>query len=200
MGPEKTIDGSGLDANDLHSTVETGMWLSSSEPLGAWIEYEFDNVYKVYQMRVWNSNQAIESVVGFGLKDVKIEYSTNGTDYTTLGTTHEFARAPGTAGYAYNTTIDFGGVAARYVRLTASSNWGGLLPQYGLSEVRFFYIPVNAREPSPDSGATDVYIGTIDKPTDVTLGFRAGREAAAHDVYFSDSWQAVITVLPMLLP
>jgi hypothetical protein len=78
-----------------------------------------------------------------------------------------------------------GGVPAKYVRLTANSNWGGILPQYGLSEVRFLQIPVHAREPSPDSGATDVNL-------DVTLGFRAGREAAQHDVYVSADEQAVI--------
>ncbi|MHC4188180.1 MAG: LamG domain-containing protein, partial [Planctomycetota bacterium] len=96
MGPENTINGSGLDENDIHSMEPTDMWLSSVEPLGAWIEYEFDKVYKLHEMWVWNSNQTIESLVGFGLKDVTIDYSTNGTDYTTLDTTHEFAQAPGT--------------------------------------------------------------------------------------------------------
>ncbi len=57
--------------------------------------------------------------------------------------------------------------------------------QYGLSEVRFFYIPIRAREPYPDSGATDVDV-------DVVLSFRAGREAAQHDVYLSTDEQAVI--------
>ncbi|MHC4171312.1 MAG: LamG-like jellyroll fold domain-containing protein, partial [Planctomycetota bacterium] len=185
MGPENTIDGSGLDANDLHSMEPADMWLSGNEPLGGWIEFQFDKVYKLHQMWVWNSNQVIESLVGFGLKGVTVDYSTNGTDYTTLGTTHEFARAPGAADYAYNTTIDFGGVAAKYVKLTATSNWGGTVPQYGLSEVRFFHIPLRAREPSPDSGATDVDV-------DVTLSFRAGREAAQHDVYLSTDEQAVI--------
>jgi len=156
MGPENTINGSGMDANDLHSTEETAMWLSSTETLGAWIEYEFDKVYKLHEMWAWNSNQMVELFVGFGFKDVTVEYSANGTDYTTLGTTHEFAQAPGADGYAHNTTIDFGGAAARYVRLTANSNWGGIMPQYGLSEVRFFYIPVNATKPYPDSGATGV--------------------------------------------
>jgi hypothetical protein len=66
------------------------------------------------------------------------------------------------------------------------------MPQYGLSEVRFFYIPVWAREPSPADGQTGVSIGTIDNPADVTLGFRAGREAAKHDVYFSTDEHAVI--------
>jgi hypothetical protein len=150
-----------------------------------WIEYEFDNVYKLHEMWVWNSNTSLEAVLGLGFKDVTIEYSTNGIDYTTLSTTHEFARAPGTPGYVHNTTIDTGGVAARYVRLTVNSNWGGILNQYGLSEVRFFYIPVQAREPNPDSGATDV-------DPDVILSFRAGREAAQHDLYLSTDEQAVI--------
>ncbi len=185
MGPENTINGSGMEADDLHSTEETAMWLSGTESLGAWIEYEFDKVYKLHEMWAWNSNQMVELFVGFGFKDVTVEYSANGTDYTTLGTTHQFAQAPGADGYAHNTTIDFGGAAARYVRLTANSNWGGIMPQYGLSEVRFFYIPVNATKPYPDSGSTGVDL-------DVVLGWRAGREAATHDVYISADEQAVI--------
>ena len=184
-GPENTVNASGLDANDLHSLEPTDMWLSSTEPLGVWIEFQFDKVYKLHQMWVWNSNQSLERVIGLGFKDVTIEYSVNGTDYTTLSTTAEFARASGADGYAHNTTIDFNGLTAKYVRLTSNSNWGGIMPQYGLSEVRFFYIPVRAREPNPDSGATDVDV-------DVVLGFRAGREAAQHDMYFSSNEQAVI--------
>ncbi|HUU18235.1 MAG TPA: discoidin domain-containing protein [Sedimentisphaerales bacterium] len=185
MGPENTIDGSGLDGSDLHSAGPADMWISDSEPLGAWIEYEFDTVYKLYEMWAWNSNELIEFLVGFGLKDVTIEYSTDGTDYTTLGTTQEFAQAPGAPGYACNTIVDFGGMATKYVKLTANSNWGGIVDLYGLSEVRFLYIPVNARKPYPESGATGV-------PRDVVLGWRAGREADTHDVYFSDDEQAVI--------
>ena len=184
MGPENTVNGSGLDTEDLHSTGSAGMWISDSDPLGAWIEYEFEAAHKLYEMWVWNSNELIEFLVGFGLKDVTIEYSTNGSDYITLGTTHEFAKAPGEFDYAHNTTVDFGSVAAKYVRLTANSNWGGSLDLYGLSEVRFFQIPVNARKPYPDSEATGV-------PRDVALGWRAGREAATHDVYFSSDEQAV---------
>jgi len=187
-GPENTANGSGLDATGLlHTkTGDDNMWLSSRDGVQpTWIEYEFNGVYKLHEMWVWNSNDSLEPAIGLGFKDVSIEYSVNGTDYTTLGTTHEFAQAPGTPDYAHNTTIDFGGVAAQYVRLTANNNWGGILNQYGLSEVRFLYIPIYAREPSPDSGATDVDV-------DVTLGFRAGREAVTHDVYFSSDEQAVI--------
>jgi len=188
QGPENTVNASGLDVNnlDLHSTDLTDMWLSA--PAGqqpTWIQYEFDKAYKLHEMWVWNHNGLMEPMMGIGFKDVSIEYSVNGTDYTTLGTTHEFAPGTGAAGYEHNTTVDFGGASAKFVRLTANSNWVGFLVQYGLSEVRFLYIPIQAREPSPDSGATDVDV-------DVTLGFRAGREAAKHDVYLSTDEQAVI--------
>ncbi|MHC4629804.1 MAG: LamG-like jellyroll fold domain-containing protein, partial [Planctomycetota bacterium] len=187
-GPENTINGSGLDDSGLlhGKDADDTMWLSSmAGPQPAWIEYEFDGVYKLHEMWVWNSNDSLEQVLGLGFKDVTIEYSVNGTDYTTLGTAHEFARAPGMPDYAHNTTVDFGGVPAKYVRLTANSNWGGILNQYGLSEVRFFFIPVNATEPYPDSGATGVAV-------DVVLNWKAGREAATHDVYLSTDQQAVI--------
>jgi len=187
QGPQNTINGSGLNADDLHSTEEAGIWLSSmtgAQP--TWIQYEFDQVYKLYQMWVWNHNTSIEPILGFGVKDATIEYSVDGANWTALGTTHEFARAPGAAGYAHNTTIDLSGVVAKYVKITANSNWGGIMPQYGLSEVRFLYIPVLAREQTPASGSTDINVDNV------TLSWRAGREAAKHNVYFSDSNQAVI--------
>jgi hypothetical protein len=184
--PEKTIDGSGLDDGDLHSTNPGDMWLS--DMLGqqpTWIEYQFDKVYKLHEMLVWNQNQIIEPSIGYGFKDVSIEYSADGIDYKTLGTAHEFARGGGAPGYAADTTVDFGGAAAKYVKLTVNSGWESILTQYGLSEVRFSYIPVGAREPSPDSGATGA-------DADAVLSFRAGREAATHDVYLSTDEQAVI--------
>jgi len=185
-GPENTINGSGLDDDDLHSTENTAMWLSSGiDPNATWIQYEFDRIHKLYQMLVWNYNSSVEPLVGFGIKEATIEYSVDGTNWVILGTAHEFAQGPGAAGYAHNTTVDLSGISAKYVKITANSNWGGMLNQYGLSEVRFFYVPVWATEPSPDSGATDVGVDTI-------FSFKAGREAASHDVYLSTDEQAVI--------
>jgi len=156
---ENTVNGSGLDADGLlhGNTGEGNMWLSirdANQP--AWIEFEFQSIQKVYEMWVWNSNGSQERDFGLGFKDVKIEYSVDGNDYMTLGTTHVFNQASGEADYAHNTTIDMEGVAAKYVKLTANNNWGGFLKKYGLSEVRFFSIPVSARKPSPASGAWDV--------------------------------------------
>jgi hypothetical protein len=173
--PANTIDGSGLDANDLHSTLTSTMWLGS--PAGAepvYIQYEFDRLYKLHEMWVWNYNAEFELLLGFGLKDVTVEYSTDGSNWTALGDV-EFAQATARSDYAHNTTVDFGGVAAKYVRLTVNSAYG-LLGQYGLSEVRFLYVPVHARIPEPADGATEVAV-------DAVLTWRAGREAASHDVY-----------------
>jgi hypothetical protein len=183
-GPEKTVDSSGL-TNDLHSTTPEHMWLSSpTGPTPTWIQYQFDKVYKLQEMWVWNSNQVVEGVLGVGAKDVAIEYSTDGTAWTSLTST-QFTRASGAAGYAHSTTVDLQGIAAKYVKLTIKSNWGGILAQFGLSEVRFFSVPVLAREPNPASGATGVN-------PQVTLSWRAGREAASHAVYVSTDQQAVL--------
>ena len=58
MGPEKTIDGSGL-TGDLHGIDGTTMWMSQGVQPN-WIQYQFDKAYKLYDLKVWNSNQMIE--------------------------------------------------------------------------------------------------------------------------------------------
>jgi hypothetical protein len=188
MDPENTVNGSGLDETGLlHGNIGEGtMWLSAEDAnQPAWIEYDLGRVYKLDEMWVWNSNESLEKTIGIGFKEATIDYSLDGVEFATLGTTHQFNPAPGTANYAHNTTIDFEGISARYVRLTAISNFKDILDQYGLSEVRFFYVPVQARFPKPDLGATDV-------PLDVTLGWTPGRQAAGHNVYLSASEQEVI--------
>jgi len=139
-GPEKTVDGSGLDKNDGHSTDVKHMWWSLPTAQH-WIQYEFDKIYTLHDMWVWNSNQIIEPLIGFGAKTVKIEYSTDGTKWTELANVPEFAQAPGKPGYTANTGVSFAGAPAKFVKLTIEKNWGGKTPQTGLSEVRFFYIP-----------------------------------------------------------
>jgi hypothetical protein len=173
MGAEKTIDGSGL-TGDLHGTEPTTMWLSAGTTPN-WIQYEFDQVYQLYELKVWNSNQLVESIFGMGARKVTIEYSTDGATWTALANVPEFTRAPGAAGYAANTTVNLGGVLARHVRLTIDASWGGMAVA-GLSEVRFSYVPVQARAPQPANGATGVSV-------DTDLSWRPGREAGSHAVY-----------------
>jgi len=176
MGPDKTIDGSGLDASDQHSTVTSQMWLSKKGQSPVWIQYEFDKAYCLYQMWVWNSNQAIELSTGFGAKDVTIETSLDGTAWAAVAGVPEFAQGTGEPNYVHNTTVDFGGLQAKYVKLTIRTNWADGTKQASLSEVRFFYTPVKAFEPTPATGSTGVSIG-------VTLNWRPGRQAVRHEVY-----------------
>jgi len=184
MGPEKTVDNSGMNATDGHSAANDTMWLSGkTAPQPTWIQYEFDGVYKIVEMRVWNYNVLFEGVLGFGFKDTLVEYSQDGVAWTTLTET-QIAQAPGQENYTAAAVVDFGGAPIKYVRLTAKNNWGGLTPQFGLGEVRFYYVPVNPSEPQPASGATGAAVDTI-------LTWRAGREAGSHDVYFGTDQQAV---------
>ena len=182
-GPERTIDGSGL-TGDLHSTGDTTMWISGKTgPQPVWIRYEFDRVYRLKEMWVWNHNSMFELILGFGFKDVTVEYSANGTDWTVLKDV-QFAQGPGQDSYAHNTTVDFGGVAAKSVRLTAKNNWGGIARQCGLSEVRFLYTPTYASNPKPASAQTGV-------SPDLDLQWRPGREGTLHELYLSSDKQAM---------
>ncbi|MCX5644018.1 MAG: discoidin domain-containing protein [Phycisphaerae bacterium] len=182
MGPENTINGSGLNALDQHSTEAKEMWLGSGVQPN-WIQFAFDKPYKLDKLLVWNSNQMIESFIGFGAKSVTVECSTDGSTWTPVPNVPEFARATGLATYTANTTVNLTGVLAQYVKLTINSTWGGM-PQGGLSEVRFFYIPVQAGQPVPASGATGVDL-------EAALSWRPGHEAASHKVYFSTDANAV---------
>ena len=72
-----------------------------------------------HEMLVWNYNVEFELILGFGLKNVTIEYSSDGAAWTSLGDV-ELAQGTARSDYAANTMVDLGGVAARYVRLTVN--------------------------------------------------------------------------------
>ncbi|MBN1975067.1 MAG: hypothetical protein JW787_15605, partial [Sedimentisphaerales bacterium] len=81
--------------------------------------------------------------------------------------------------------VDFNGIAAQSVRLTANSNWSnGTITKVGLSEVRFMYIPVLAREPYPEDKASDVSVESA-------LIWRAGRGVDKHNLYIGTDVNAV---------
>ncbi len=173
--PEKTIDGSGLNASGQHSVEPKDMWLSSNTDAQPWIQYEFAGAEKLDQMVIWNCNDAAEVVFGLGVKDVTVEYAAEPNAWKVLGD-YVIAQAPGTADYAGDAPVDFGGAVAKYVKLTIKSNWGGLMPMYSLSEVRFSSLPMRARQPQPANNATNV-------AAMATLSWRYGRQAATHEVY-----------------
>jgi hypothetical protein len=195
MGPEKTIDKSGL-TNDRHSTTATQMWLSDKAgPQPTWIQYQFDKVYSLNTMLVWNSNGDMEPDFGYGAKDVTVEYSVDGAAWTTLGD-FEFVQAPGDANCAADTKVDFGGAPAKFVKLTISSNWGDIFPQYGLSEVRFSYIPAVPASPSPVTNT----MAAVDLADSVTLSWRPGRGVVSHEVYLGTDQSDLALVATVTQP
>jgi regulation of enolase protein 1 (concanavalin A-like superfamily) len=180
-GPEVTADGTGL-TNGQHANGDTTMWSCvPAEGDEVWIQYDFDGLYKIYGMHIWNYNGLFEIYLGFGFKDVTIEYATEPGQWITLGD-YELGRGSGSVTYA-GQSIDVDGIAARSVRIVAHSNYGGM--QYGISEVQFLEKPVIAREPVPTDGATDV-------SRSASLSWRPGREAASHYVQLNTDEQAVI--------
>ncbi len=175
QSPENLVNGSGLNENDQHSIDPDTMWLGT--PMAGetpYVQFEFDRIYKLYEMWVWNYNMQFEAFLGYGIKETTVEYSTDGSTWTLFDNV-ELARGLATNAYTANTILSLDGIAARYVRLTIDSTWG--TGSYsGLSEVRFTYIPAYAREPQPVDGATDVSI-------DAELSWCSGRDAVTHEVY-----------------
>jgi hypothetical protein len=169
--PSRTIDGSGLNEMNQHGTLADDMWLSApGSP--AWIQYEFDKAYKLHEMRVWNANQALEFLFAFGVKDVVVETSVDGVDWTVVEGATQFAQGTGSPTYEHNTTIDLAGLLAKYVRININSGWG-FAGIYSLSEIKFLTIPTSARYPQ----------ATVEESMEVVLDWRAGREAVQHELY-----------------
>jgi hypothetical protein len=186
QGPEKTIDGSGLTGNQ-HGIDGTTMWASAvtTEPNKAWIRYDFDKLYKMPRMLIWNYNQP-GLTSSYAIKGVTIEYSSDGGETWGVLDVNELPKAPGTADYE-PIIIDLGGVvngkAIDAILITANSNYGSF-KNYGLSEVKFYYIPVWPTEPSPVNGDATAIVTP-------TLTWEPGQGAVEHRVFFGTNEEAV---------
>ncbi len=177
---ERTIDGSGMDGN-AHSNIMKDMWMVKSLP--AWIQYSFDREYVLDELWVWNANWEYESLMNFGAKDVTVEYSTDGESWTALEDVPEFAQGTGSETYTANTIIPFGRISAKHVKLTINATWGHATTT-SLSEVRFYYVPVQAFKPDPADGATGVSV-------EPAMSWRPGRGATSHTLYLGTDANAV---------
>ncbi len=158
MVPENTIDGSGL-SDGGHSSLASTMWRTAEgDIVGAWIQYEFDVVYQLHQMHVWNYNGDNETFLGGGVKDAIIETSLDGQTWSSLGQI-EFARANGTRTYT-GQDVSLGDTVAKYVKIEVLSQQGSfvdgspIIQTVGLSEVQFQVVPIAARRPSPADDVT----------------------------------------------
>ncbi len=170
-GPEKAING-------IVSTEATDQWLAAPpEGEALWIQFELPRVYKMYDVAIFNSNTQFESMLGYGAKDVTIEYSADGEEWAVFGDV-ELAQAD-------ETIIDLEGIGAKFVRLTINTNWGGLFDDSGLANVAFTYVPAHARLIGPANGATGVSPATV-------LDWYAGRGAVSSDVTINGELVATV--------
>ena len=99
---------------------------------GHWIQYDFGAIYTISKAHVWNTNEVEKTQNGF--RNVVVDYSLDGVTWTELGS-YEFSQGTEEAIYGGFEGFDFNGEQARYVIISATSNWGGSC--YGLAEVKF---------------------------------------------------------------
>lgn len=141
---------------DRHSTNLSDGWLScqtsvNPNPLrgnGHWIMYNLGDTYALTTSKIWNFNtperinsdnygswslQPLPGKLEDGFKDILIDLSTDGITWKEHGR-FTIPKAPGSSFYEGVFGPDFGGKAARYVLITATSNHGGSC--FGLGEFK----------------------------------------------------------------
>jgi len=138
------------DYTDQHSNTPNNSWIScvpSQSPNPArgeshWVSFDFGNVFQLNNINLWNYNVFGSTAMGF--KDVVIDYSIDGVNWIEAGA-FQVPQASGTNDYAGLMSSALNGVGARYVLITALSNWGNISCA-GLSEISF------DAETCPDKG------------------------------------------------
>jgi hypothetical protein len=148
----------GLSDNDtkeaLHTARAETMWVSDLQPFNRTLQFDLDGTYPLGEMWIWNYNEA--GNIGAGIKNARIYYGINRTDWCELkgkGYPYQFACADGdeeqiatNLNDEYHSPVDFGGVQVRYIRLEVvggpgNGTWGhcyGNENRFGLSKVRFY--------------------------------------------------------------
>ena len=122
---------------DRHNTTWYDGWVSceiSDSPnpdreAGHWIMYDFEVLYALGAVHIWNSNDPAH--LDRGLREVAIDYSVDGVDWIHAGD-YTFEQGTGLNTYEGFGGPDLEGAEARFLLITAVTNWGGEC--YGLSE------------------------------------------------------------------
>ncbi|MCR9065108.1 MAG: PA14 domain-containing protein [Cytophagales bacterium] len=114
-----------------------------------WIKYDFQNQYKLQNSRIWNYNVLGQTNKGF--RTVKVDYSIDGINWTALGGTYNWPMAPGTSDYAGFAGPNFSNIKARYILISAVSNWGSTSCS-GFSKITFDAIHCDDKDTPCDDG------------------------------------------------
>mgnify|MGYP001279789648 CR=1 FL=1 len=119
------------DANDAWHSCTPSANPNSARGSSHWIMYDLGYIYTLTTSRIWNYNAP--NHLNRGIQNAVIDISTDGTNWTVLGN-FVFPQANASGFYEGFTGPDFGSVQARYVIITALSNYGGSC--YGLGEIK----------------------------------------------------------------
>jgi len=125
--------------DDQHSTNWYDAWVAcspSQSPNPArgnsfWIQYDFGAQYVLGQTHFWNINDPAHR--DYGLRNIIIDYSTDGVTWQEWGT-HMLFQGTGQPNYEGVAGPDLEDLNARFILITAEDNWGGSC--YGFSELR----------------------------------------------------------------
>lgn len=147
---------------DADATIWENTWSScqtSANPKSEygnthWLQFDLGLSRNLSKTWVWNSNEPGKLNQGFNA--VKIDYSTDGTDWTYFGEMN-FPQAQGEAVYGGFSGPDFSNIQARYVLLTVVSTHGHATCA-GLAEMKFNLLPIESGE-LPDDGEVDCLTG-----------------------------------------
>ena len=197
LDPYDTVNGAGLDVNDMHGTGSNTMWLSDNTQEGlVWIQYDFDAAVKLNEILIWNYNSVGEQFYGHSIQNAAIEYSTDGLSWQSLADM-TLVQGPSEDEYPVdpNNRIPVNDLTVQGIRINALSNYSDILPNmFGLSEVQFLVVPLQAADPVPTNNQM---ILTLDPK----LFWKAGRDAVSHELYVSTDEAAVTeeTVTPITL-
>ncbi|MEM6963337.1 MAG: T9SS type A sorting domain-containing protein [Bacteroidota bacterium] len=97
-----------------------------------WVLYDLGYVYSLGATHFWNYN--VEGETANGMKNITIDISSNGTNWTEVGS-FQLSEATGNPYYEGEEGLHLGATDARFVLITAVDTWGSNCA--GLSEVKF---------------------------------------------------------------
>ncbi len=131
---------------ERHSTNWYDGWMScstapnpnSARAMSHWIMYDLENLYELNRTHIWNHNEP--GNLGSGVREVAVDYSLDGSTWTAVGI-FTIGQANGLPTYEGEAGPNLGGVEARYVLLTALSNYGA--DCFSLGEIRIEAEEVN---------------------------------------------------------
>lgn len=107
-----------------------------------WIQYDLGQVRTLSKSWIWNTNDP--SRLDEGFKEVQIDFSVDGETWMNFGQM-VFPKGKGTAVYGGFPGPDLSQINARYILITALSNYGNA-SCYGLTEVKFNLLPNSDRD------------------------------------------------------